>query len=190
MTVSIETEVPRKGSSTSFVAQVAEVEVDPETGKIKLHKFVSAHDVGTIINPLGHQGQIDGEAIMAIGSGLMEELIHDQGKVTTTNSRRVQDSEYRRYPEIQDRLGKGKERARPLRGQGYRRACQRQPTRRHRQRGARRRRSAAVRYTGHRGEGVQRDSRQALSEQSEIIKRNQRRAAKDFTERTQRENMR
>ena len=85
MTVSVETEVPRKGSSTSFVAQVAEVEVDPETGKVKLNKFVTAHDVGTIINPLGHQGQIDGEAVMAIGSSLMEELIHDQGKVTTTN---------------------------------------------------------------------------------------------------------
>jgi CO/xanthine dehydrogenase Mo-binding subunit len=52
---------------------------------VKLNKFVSAHDVGTIINPLGHQGQIDGEAIMAIGAGLMEELIDDQGKVTTTN---------------------------------------------------------------------------------------------------------
>src|SRR5262245_14156702 len=85
ITVSVETEVPRKGSSTSFIAQVAEVEVDPETGRVKLNKFVSAHDVGTIINPLGHQGQIDGEAIMAIGSGLMEELIDDQGKVTTTN---------------------------------------------------------------------------------------------------------
>jgi CO/xanthine dehydrogenase Mo-binding subunit len=85
VTVSLETEVPRKGSSTSFVAQVAEVEVDPETGKVKLNKFVSAHDVGTIINPLGHQGQIDGEAIMAIGSGLMEELIQDQGKITTTH---------------------------------------------------------------------------------------------------------
>jgi CO/xanthine dehydrogenase Mo-binding subunit len=85
VTVSIETEVPRKGSSTSFIAQVAEVEVDPETGRVKLNKFVSAHDVGTIINPLGHQGQIDGEAIMAIGSGLMEELLDDQGKVTTTN---------------------------------------------------------------------------------------------------------
>src|SRR5205814_3898161 len=48
-------------------------------------KFVTAHDVGTIINPLGHQGQIDGEAIMAIGTGLMEELLDDQGKVTTTN---------------------------------------------------------------------------------------------------------
>jgi len=85
VTVSIETEVPRKGSSTSFIAQVAEVEVDRETGRVKLNKFVSAHDVGTIINPLGHQGQIDGEAIMAIGSGLMEELLDDQGKVTTTN---------------------------------------------------------------------------------------------------------
>ncbi|HYJ16885.1 MAG TPA: xanthine dehydrogenase family protein molybdopterin-binding subunit [Candidatus Limnocylindria bacterium] len=85
VTVSVETEVPRKGSSTSFIAQVAEVEVDRETGRIKLTKFFSAHDVGTIINPLGHQGQIDGEAIMAIGSGLMEELTHDQGKVTTTN---------------------------------------------------------------------------------------------------------
>ena len=85
MTVSVETEVPRKGSSTSFIAQVAEVEVDPETGRVKLNKFVTAHDVGTIINPLGHQGQIDGEAIMAIGSSLMEELIDDQGKITTTN---------------------------------------------------------------------------------------------------------
>jgi CO/xanthine dehydrogenase Mo-binding subunit len=85
VTVSVETEVPRKGSSTSFVAQVAEVEVDPETGRVKLRSFVSAHDVGTIINPVGHQGQIDGEAIMAIGSGLMEELIDDQGKITTAN---------------------------------------------------------------------------------------------------------
>ena len=92
--VSVETEVPRKGSSTSFIAQVAEVEVDRETGRVKLTKFVSAHDVGTIINPLGHQGQIDGEAIMAIGSGLMEELTHDQGKVTTTNLGRIQDSQH------------------------------------------------------------------------------------------------
>src|SRR5215468_4298434 len=85
ISVSIETEVPRKGSSTSFIAQIAEVEVDPDTGRVKLHKFVTAHDVGTIINPLGHQGQIDGEAIMAIGASLMEELIDDHGKIVTTN---------------------------------------------------------------------------------------------------------
>ncbi len=85
VTASIELEVPRKGSSTSFVAQVAEVEVDPETGQVKLHRFVSAHDVGTIINPVAHQGQIDGGAMMAIGATLMEELIDDNGKITTTN---------------------------------------------------------------------------------------------------------
>jgi CO/xanthine dehydrogenase Mo-binding subunit len=85
LTVSVNTEVPRKGSSTSFVAQVAEVEVDRETGQVKLRNFISAHDVGTIINPLGHQGQIDGEAIMAIGSSLMEELIDEQGKIVTTH---------------------------------------------------------------------------------------------------------
>jgi CO/xanthine dehydrogenase Mo-binding subunit len=85
ITVRTELEVPRKGSSTSFVAQVAEVEVDPETGKVRLQRFVTAHDVGTIINPISHQGQIDGGTVMAIGSALMEELLLDQGKITTPN---------------------------------------------------------------------------------------------------------
>jgi CO/xanthine dehydrogenase Mo-binding subunit len=85
ITVSVQLEVPRKGSSTSFVAQVAEVEVDQETGKVSLHRFVTAHDVGTIINTLGHQGQIDGGAMMAIGAALTEELVLDEGKMTTQN---------------------------------------------------------------------------------------------------------
>ena len=66
-------------------AQVAEVEVDPETGAVKLHSFVTAHDVGTIINPLTHQGQIDGAAVMGVGQGLMEEIVIEQGKVTNNN---------------------------------------------------------------------------------------------------------
>jgi carbon-monoxide dehydrogenase large subunit len=85
VTISVEIEVPRKGSSTSFVAQVAEVEVDPETGQVRLHRFVTAHDVGTIINPIAHQGQIDGGLVMAIGAALMEEVIDDDGKITTQN---------------------------------------------------------------------------------------------------------
>jgi len=85
ITVSAQLEVPRKGSSTSFVAQVAEVEVDAETGKVRLHRFVTAHDVGTIINPVSHQGQIDGGAMMAIGAALTEELPLDEGKITTQN---------------------------------------------------------------------------------------------------------
>jgi CO/xanthine dehydrogenase Mo-binding subunit len=66
-------------------AQIAEVEVDPETGAVKLQRMVTAHDVGTIINPLTHQGQIDGATVMGVGQGLMEEIVIDQGKVTNNN---------------------------------------------------------------------------------------------------------
>jgi xanthine dehydrogenase molybdenum-binding subunit len=118
ITVSVETEVPRKGSSTSFIAQVAEVEVDPDTGRVKLNKFVSAHDVGTIINPLGHQGQIDGEAIMAIGTGLMEELTHDQGKVTTTNLGEYKIPNIADVPKFKTVLVKGKNGPGPYEAKG------------------------------------------------------------------------
>ncbi|HLG12472.1 MAG TPA: xanthine dehydrogenase family protein molybdopterin-binding subunit [Dehalococcoidia bacterium] len=67
---------------TGFNAQVAEVEVDPDTGEIKLLNFVSAHDVGRILNPLGHQGQINGGIVAGIGYALMEEMRVEDGRVT------------------------------------------------------------------------------------------------------------
>jgi len=67
---------------TGFNAQVAEVEVDPDTGEIKLLNFVSAHDVGRILNPLGHQGQINGGIVAGIGYALMEEMRLEDGRVT------------------------------------------------------------------------------------------------------------
>src|SRR5258706_1826702 len=66
-------------------AQIAEVEVDPETGAVKLHRMITAHDVGTIINPTAHQGQIDGATVMGVGQGLMEEIVMDQGRAATSN---------------------------------------------------------------------------------------------------------
>jgi CO/xanthine dehydrogenase Mo-binding subunit len=76
----------RAPDEVSYIcAQVAEVEVDPETGAVKLHRMVTAHDVGTIINPAAHQGQIDGAAVMGVGQGLMEEIVMDQGRVTNNN---------------------------------------------------------------------------------------------------------
>jgi CO/xanthine dehydrogenase Mo-binding subunit len=66
-------------------AQVAEVEVDPNTGAVRVHRVVSAHDVGTIINPVTHQGQIDGATIMGMGQGMMEELVMDGGRITNSN---------------------------------------------------------------------------------------------------------
>ncbi|HKA53781.1 MAG TPA: xanthine dehydrogenase family protein molybdopterin-binding subunit, partial [Candidatus Binatia bacterium] len=68
---------------TSFCAQVAEVEVDPETGQVKLRKVVTAHDVGTVINPLAHQGQIEGGVAQGIGQALTEHLRVQDGAVTT-----------------------------------------------------------------------------------------------------------
>jgi CO/xanthine dehydrogenase Mo-binding subunit len=68
---------------TTFGAQIAEVEVDPETGQIHLRRFLSAHDVGTIMNPIGHQGQINGSIVTGLGYALMEELLFDGGRVTT-----------------------------------------------------------------------------------------------------------
>ena len=70
---------------TTFTAQVVELEVDPETGQIKLLDVVTAHDVGTIINPLGHQGQIEGGLLQGVGFGLIEELRVEDGQVSTLN---------------------------------------------------------------------------------------------------------
>ncbi len=70
---------------TCFNAQVAEVEVDPETGQVRLRRLVTVHDVGTVINPLTHQGQIDGGVVQGIGQALIEELLIEDGRVTTAN---------------------------------------------------------------------------------------------------------
>ncbi|HEY2918505.1 MAG TPA: xanthine dehydrogenase family protein molybdopterin-binding subunit, partial [Candidatus Binatia bacterium] len=74
------------GPEASLVAQVAEVEVDEETGEVRVKKLTTAHNTGTILNPLTHQGQIDGAAIMGVGYGLIENLAYDEsGKVLATN---------------------------------------------------------------------------------------------------------
>jgi len=59
------------------------VSVDPETGEIKVLNFTTAHDVGQIINPVGHQGQINGCIQQGLGYALMEELKLEDGRVTT-----------------------------------------------------------------------------------------------------------
>ena len=65
---------------TNFTAQVAEVAVDPETGKVTVRHVTSAHDVGTIVNPVGHQGQIEGGMVFGLGLGVMSEHRLDEGK--------------------------------------------------------------------------------------------------------------
>ena len=66
---------------TSYCAQVAEVEVDAETGEVKVTRFITAHDVGTVLNPLFHQGQIEGGVIQGLGYALMEEMETEEGRI-------------------------------------------------------------------------------------------------------------
>jgi CO/xanthine dehydrogenase Mo-binding subunit len=71
------------GAVTSFTAQVAEVAVDPATGQVTVRHFTTAHDVGTIINPIGHQGQIEGGLIQGLGFALIEEMKTEEGRIST-----------------------------------------------------------------------------------------------------------
>ena len=56
-------------------AQMAEVQVDPILGTVKLLKITAAHDLGRVINPLLAEGQIEGGVAQGIGMALMEEFI-------------------------------------------------------------------------------------------------------------------
>jgi CO/xanthine dehydrogenase Mo-binding subunit len=68
---------------TGFVAQIAEVEVDEETGEVEVLGITTAHDVGRVLNPIGHQGQINGGVVQGLGYALMEQLSVEDGRVTT-----------------------------------------------------------------------------------------------------------
>ncbi len=67
--------------------QVAEIEVDTETGIVRLVKVTSANDVGRVINQMGIEGQIEGGIIMGMGYALTEELQVEEGMVLNPSFR-------------------------------------------------------------------------------------------------------
>jgi xanthine dehydrogenase molybdenum-binding subunit len=73
------TQVGNLSAAWAFGTQAAKVEVDPETGKVKLLKFVAVHDVGRTIHLLGLEGQIEGGVAMGAGYALSEELVMKKG---------------------------------------------------------------------------------------------------------------
>jgi CO/xanthine dehydrogenase Mo-binding subunit len=67
-----------------FSAQLAEVEVDQETGKVIVHKLIVAQDAGKAINPLAVEGQMLGGATQGLGWALYEAVLYsDEGQVLT-----------------------------------------------------------------------------------------------------------
>lgn len=69
----------------SYGTQVAEVEVDTETGEVTILKITAAHDVGKAINPQNVEGQLEGGASMGVGFSLAEEIILDEGLIKNPN---------------------------------------------------------------------------------------------------------
>ncbi len=69
---------PAKTAMSAFGAQFAEVEVDVETGRVRVLRFVAAHDSGRIINPRLAESQLQGGIIQGIGYALYEERVLDE----------------------------------------------------------------------------------------------------------------
>jgi CO/xanthine dehydrogenase Mo-binding subunit len=73
---------PLRQPTRAFAASVAEVTVDPQTGRVTLTRLTTALDVGKAINPLEVEGQMQGAAAQSVGMALWEEISYDeQGQV-------------------------------------------------------------------------------------------------------------
>lgn len=73
---------PKASPYIKYGATAAEVDVDPETGVVKVTKMASAHDCGRAINPLLLNGQIEGGAATGLAFALWEEMVFDGGRIT------------------------------------------------------------------------------------------------------------
>jgi CO/xanthine dehydrogenase Mo-binding subunit len=67
----------------NFTAFAIDVDVDPETGEVRVVDVLQVADVGTIINPVAHEGQLKGGFGFGLGAAMMEDLAIQDGRVLT-----------------------------------------------------------------------------------------------------------
>jgi selenium-dependent xanthine dehydrogenase len=84
----------------SFAAQAAEVEVNTLTGEVRVLRVIAANDVGTAVNPLGLQGQVEGGVMMGLGNALTEKFIVEDGYPVTDRLARYRIPSIAHTPEI------------------------------------------------------------------------------------------
>ena len=74
------------GRSYPNGAHVAEVEVDPETGQVRLERYTVVDDFGNLINPMLAEGQVHGGVVQGVGQALMENVTYDEdGQLLTAS---------------------------------------------------------------------------------------------------------
>jgi xanthine dehydrogenase molybdenum-binding subunit len=71
--------------SYAYGSHGVEVEVDKETGQVKVLKYIAAHDVGKAINPMMLEGQIYGGGCMGLGYALGEKMVYEKGELKNGN---------------------------------------------------------------------------------------------------------
>ena len=74
----------RPNFAYGYVAEAATVEVDTETGSVRILEVVCADDVGRVVNPQGVHGQIEGGVVQAAGYAILEDFREDGGRVQTS----------------------------------------------------------------------------------------------------------
>ncbi len=88
----------------SYATQAALVEVDLDTGEVRVLKVISAADVGRALNPRSVYGQIEGGIVMALGNCLTEEYIVEGGVPWTTLLARYKIPSIKHIPEIRSHI--------------------------------------------------------------------------------------
>lgn len=76
--IGVEASINAGGNAPGFSTQFCDIEVDPDTGKVTVLRFVAAQDVGRAIHPKYVEGQIHGGVVQGIGWALNEEYIYDK----------------------------------------------------------------------------------------------------------------
>ena len=84
--VAMMAEEKARGSSQPFTAHACIVEVDTDTGNVKILKYVAVHDIGFPIHPVAVEGQIEGATAMSIGQALCEQVVFDNDARTMNPS--------------------------------------------------------------------------------------------------------
>jgi carbon-monoxide dehydrogenase large subunit len=69
-----------------FGTHICVVEVEPQTGRVQIKKYIAVDDCGKVINPLLVDGQIQGGIVQGLGQALFEEVIYDENGQLRTGS--------------------------------------------------------------------------------------------------------
>ena len=71
----------------TFATHLVEIEIDEALGSLSLARVWAAHDAGTIVNPIGSEGQIEGGVAQGLGQAVMEKVVRENGYVTNPHYR-------------------------------------------------------------------------------------------------------